>query len=328
MKPNRTLSHAFALSLLTLAALAGCSSIPAENSRLEAARSDYRTAQSTPAARDLAPVEMKAASDALASADAAWMRHERAAEVDHLAYLAQTRVAIAQETGRQKAAAQSIAAAAAARDQMRLTARTEEADAAHRSAEASQRDAAASQRDAAASQRQSAASQRQSEEAQRQALASQRQANAAQLQAGDAEERARQLELQIRELNARKTERGLVVTIGDVLFDTNQSQLKPGGMRSVDKLVGFLKQYPQRQALIEGFTDSVGSEASNQALSMRRANAVRAALVSQGVSGDRLRTQGYGEAFPVAGNDDADGRRSNRRVEVILSEDGGSVAPR
>jgi outer membrane protein OmpA-like peptidoglycan-associated protein len=317
MKPN----HTFALSILALAAFAGCSSIPAENSRLEAARSDYRTAQSTPAARDLAPIELKAAGDALATADAAWMHHDSSAAVDHLAYLAQTRVAIAQEAGRQKAAEKSITEAKTTRDQMRLAARTYEADSARRDANASQLQSAASQQQAAASQQQAA-------EAQRQALASQRLATVSQLQAGDAQERARQLELQIKELNAKKTERGLVVTIGDVLFDTNQSQLKPGGLRSVDKLVGFLKQYPQRQALIEGFTDSTGSDATNQALSTRRADAVRAALVHQGVSGDRLRTQGYGEAFPVAGNDDADGRRSNRRVEVILSDDGGSVAPR
>lgn len=137
-----------------------------------------------------------------------------------------------------------------------------------------------------------------------------------------------QQEMQLKELNAKKTERGLVITLGDVLFSTNKAQLKSGGMRNVQKLADFLKQYPQRKVLVEGFTDSTGSDSLNQELSERRANAVRTALVDMGISSDRINTRGYGKAFPIADNDSAASRQLNRRVEIILSDDNGNIAPR
>lgn len=297
----------FPLTLIALAVVAGCSTTPAPNARLDEARSNYRVAQDNPQTRDMAGAEMRQASDALNKANDAWTRKESPAEVDHLAYLTKQKVLIAQEAARQKTAKLAVTQADAARDKLRLEARTNEADTAQRSA---------------------AASQQQSEASQRQAASAQRQAEAAKQQANDAQARSSQLEVQLRDLNAKKTDRGLVVTLGDVLFDTNQAQLKSGGMRSVQKLSTFLTQYPERRALVEGFTDNTGSEGLNQDLSGRRAAAVRAALVSLGVSGDRIATHGYGEAYPVAGNDSAGGRQMNRRVEIVLSADDGSIAPR
>lgn len=143
-----------------------------------------------------------------------------------------------------------------------------------------------------------------------------------------AQERTRQLEAQLSELNAKQTPRGLVITIGDVLFDTNKSQLKSGGMRNIEKLAAFLREYPQRKVRIEGFTDSTGSDSYNEELSNRRADAVLTALLDMGVERDRVSARGYGEAYPVAGNDSAGGRQMNRRVEIILSDDSGNIAPR
>jgi outer membrane protein OmpA-like peptidoglycan-associated protein len=99
-------------------------------------------------------------------------------------------------------------------------------------------------------------------------------------------------------------------------------------MRIAQKLADVLQQNPQRMALAEGFTDSVGTNAYNQALSERRSDAVRSALHGMGVSRDRISSRGYGESFPVAGNHTADERRLNRRVEIILSDDSGKIAPR
>ncbi|HEY3699150.1 MAG TPA: OmpA family protein [Spongiibacteraceae bacterium] len=130
------------------------------------------------------------------------------------------------------------------------------------------------------------------------------------------------------ELNAKQTDRGLTITLGDVLFDTNKSQLKPGGMRTIQKLGQFLQENPQRKVSIEGFTDSRGSDDYNQTLSERRADAVRAALVDQGISSDRIATHGYGKAFPVAGNETSAGQQLNRRVEIVVSEAGKDIAPR
>lgn len=303
MKPIRY----YALGLLAAAALAACSSVPLDNPQLVQARSDMRSANANTQTQRLAAAELKQAGDTLAQAEAAYSRHDDVAQVDQLAYLARQRIALANETGKRKGAEATVAESAAARDQMRLAARTREADAATQTAAVATRDAAASQR--------------QSDDAQRQAAA-------AQQQAGDAEARSRALERQLGELNAKKTDRGLVITIGDVLFDSGQAQLKAGGVQGMQRLSGFLKEYPQRKASIEGYTDSVGSDAMNRALSARRAEAVMAALLGMGVGRGQLVAQGYGETHPVAGNDKADGRQLNRRVEIVLSDESGAIAPR
>ncbi|MEO8524191.1 MAG: OmpA family protein [Caldimonas sp.] len=310
MKYTRILS----LALVSVALLAACATTPEPNAMLEQARSDYRAAAADPQARDLASVELKQAGDALARADEAWSRRDAKPQVDHLAYIARQRTAIAEDTARQKGAELAVANASSQRDKMRLAARTDEADAAHRAADAARM--------------QSEQAQRQNAIAQQQADAARLQAAASQQQAADAQQRNSQLEAQLRDMNAKKTERGMVVTIDDVLFDTDQARLKPGGMRNVEKLAGFFQQYPRRTALVEGFTDSTGSSGHNQELSGRRADAVRSALVGMGVSGDRIATHGYGEAYPVAGNDNSSGRQLNRRVEIVLSDDAGVVAPR
>ena len=329
MKLLRTMTtRPLALSLVALAVLAGCSSVPDANPRLVQARNAYSAAQATPLTRDGAPEALWQAADALARANEAFARRDDAATVDHLSYLAGQRVALAQEAGNRKAAETAVARASADRDQLRLAARTREADAALRSAQASQLDARAAQIQAQSAERDARVSQRQADAAQRQSAASQQQASAAQQAAADAQQRALALEGQLRDLDAKKTARGMVITVGDVLFDSGRAELKSGGMRNMDKLVSFLKEYPQRKAVVEGFTDSVGSDQMNQELSARRADAVRTALVSRGVDGGRIGTQGYGESFPVAGNDSAGGRQMNRRVEIVLSDDAGVVPPR
>ncbi|TBU72620.1 hypothetical protein DNK06_09980 [Pseudomonas daroniae] len=129
-------------------------------------------------------------------------------------------------------------------------------------------------------------------------------------------------------LNAKQTERGTLVTFGDVLFDLNRSELKPGGMHNITKLAQFLQENPDRKVIVEGYTDSTGSAEYNQGLSERRANSVRAALVRQGVGPERIVAQGYGKEYPVASNADSAGRAQNRRVEVTISNDNKPVAPR
>jgi outer membrane protein OmpA-like peptidoglycan-associated protein len=132
----------------------------------------------------------------------------------------------------------------------------------------------------------------------------------------------------LKELEAKKTDRGMVVTLGDVLFDTNEARLRPNGMRDLQRLADFFKQYPKRNVLIEGFTDSTGTTGRNRELSVDRAASVRTALVDMGVGSERITSKGYGESYPVAGNDTAGGRQLNRRVEMVVSEDNGVIAPR
>jgi OmpA-OmpF porin, OOP family len=167
--------------------------------------------------------------------------------------------------------------------------------------------------------------------AQRQAVllqARERESQRSAEQAGDARRaadtaqlRADSLEAQLADLKVKKTERGLVLTLGDVLFDTNQSTLKSGAYGTIDRLATALREKSGRKVLIEGHTDNVGADDSNQELSLRRARSVQSALTQRGVTGEQITAIGKGEDFPVASNDDASGRQSNRRVELIFTED-------
>ncbi len=134
-----------------------------------------------------------------------------------------------------------------------------------------------------------------------------------------AEAQTAELQRQVDALQAKVTERGLVLTLGDVLFATGRAELNPGTVNNLSQLVTFLGKYPGRTVIIEGHTDSVGDDNYNQGLSQRRADSVRSYLVRQGIDGGRITVFGAGESTPVAGNDSATGRQQNRRVEVIIS---------
>ncbi len=144
---------------------------------------------------------------------------------------------------------------------------------------------------------------------------------------------ARELEIQklqatLSDLNAKQTERGSLVTFGDVLFDLNKAELKPSALNNVRKLAEFLRENPTRKVLIEGFTDSTGSAAYNLQLSEQRAQAVKRALVKEGVDFNNIQTVGFGKEYPVADNATPASRSMNRRVEVTISHDNKAVAPR
>ncbi|MFZ1625201.1 MAG: OmpA family protein [Gammaproteobacteria bacterium] len=143
-------------------------------------------------------------------------------------------------------------------------------------------------------------------------------ASAARSDADAAAQKAKDLQLQIDALQAEATDRGLVLTLGDVLFATGKSDVKVGATSNLNKLVTFLNKYPDRTVQIEGYTDSVGSEDSNQGLSQRRAESVKAYLVQQGIAGSRLTAVGMGESQPVASNDTQSGRQQNRRVVAVI----------
>lgn len=137
--------------------------------------------------------------------------------------------------------------------------------------------------------------------------------DALQARRGEAE-----LQRQIEALEAKATERGIVLTLGDVLFASGSATLQTGGYENLNRLVDFLERYPDQAVLIEGHTDSVGSAQSNERLSQRRADAVRDYLARRGIGERRLSARGLGEGRPVATNDTAAGRQQNRRVEIII----------
>ena len=131
-----------------------------------------------------------------------------------------------------------------------------------------------------------------------------------------------QLLKDLAELQGKQTDRGIVLTMGDVLFAFGKADLASGAVRNVDKLAQYLEKHPERNLLIEGHTDSIGSDEFNLALSQKRADAVKEVLAAKGISSDRMVTKGYGKEFPVATNDTDSGRQLNRRVEVVILNEG------
>jgi outer membrane protein OmpA-like peptidoglycan-associated protein len=139
---------------------------------------------------------------------------------------------------------------------------------------------------------------------------------------------AEMLRKRMEELQAERTDRGMVLTLGDVLFDLNKADLKPAANQTINRLTAFMKEYKDRRVRIEGYTDSTGDDGYNQALSERRAEAVQGALLAQGIPRQRIEVEGYGERFPVASNDTSAGRQQNRRVEIVISDKDGNIEAR
>jgi outer membrane protein OmpA-like peptidoglycan-associated protein len=310
MKSHFLKSAIFASAVL----LAACSTVPTTTATLDEARADYVAASNNPQVSSYAPLEFRQASEALDRANQAAAKRESLDTIDRLAYVAKQRIATAQEVARAKTAEAEIVNAGRQRDRVQLEARTAEA-------ERARRDAAAANAQIAGANAQAAAAQQQAQDAQAQAAA-------AQQQAAQMAERSARLEAMLVELHAQKTERGMVVTIGDVLFALDRAELNANGMATVRKLAEVMMQNPDRTVLVEGFTDSTGSSSHNQQLSERRAQAVAQALTSLGVPRERVAMRGYGEAYPVAANDSAANRQLNRRVEIVLSNEGAPIPPR
>ena len=139
------------------------------------------------------------------------------------------------------------------------------------------------------------------------------------MDAANSQQEAAEMQRQIDALQAKVTDRGIVLTLGDVLFESGRADLKAGAAGNLSKLVAFLTKYPERVVTIEGYTDSIGGDDYNQALSQRRADSVRSYLVRAGIDSGRLTAAGMGKNDPVAGNDSAIGRQQNRRVAVIIN---------
>ena len=250
------------ISLLTGMGLSACSTTPEPNMALETARSQYYAAAADSQISQYAPLELEQAKEKLAEAERLHQDGEDREEIEHQAYLATQRVAIAKEKAKLEQAEQVIETAAVERTETLLEAKT------------------------------------------------------------------RELEQLKQELAGRETERGLILTLGDIFFDTGQAQLKPGALLSIQRLAAYLQSNPERRIAVEGFTDSRGSEAYNLNLSRARAEAVRTALISAGVEPNRIQTSAYGEAFPVADNSTASGRQLNRRVEIVVSDEQSMIPPR
>ncbi|WP_374980698.1 OmpA family protein [Pseudomonas solani] len=247
------------LSALGLA-LAGCAT-PPENPDLLKAREAFAQLTSKPESNTLAALQTQVASKALNDVEVYSELDREAPEIDHLAYLANRKIELAEQTIIARKAAADLKKTDNERTQVQLEVRTQQLKA---------------------------------------------------LQA----------------LNAKPSERGQVVTFGDVLFDTGKAELKYGSQRNLQQLANFLSENPERKVRIEGFTDSTGGELLNLRLSEHRAESVARALERLGIGRERLITKGYGPEFPVSDNGSIQGRQLNRRVEVIISNSAAPVSDR
>lgn len=276
------------LSALALAALAavGCASAPTP--RYEEAKVAVIELGGDREVEDKAPVALAEAREALEAAKAA----EEPEEIEHRAGLALERVEIARAEARRRSAEARAERADEAMARLQLELREQEVRTALRKArEAEER----------------------AERLREEAEAERRRAHSAQAELD-------QLQQQLAELKPRLTERGLVLTLGEVLFDFDSARLKAYTLRIMDRLAAFLSQHQRYVLTVEGHTDSTGSADYNMRLSRERAQSVADALIKREIDPDRIATRGYGESRPIASNETSSGRRQNRRVEVVINE--------
>jgi OOP family OmpA-OmpF porin len=325
----------FGLMALALFVATGCANSQQEKiakDRLELARTAYLEAKANRNVEAFAPLPFAEAGKALQAAEQA----KKAEEMEQLAYVAEKRskIAVAVAEGRM-----------AERDADRLSKETADIIAQKRTQEAriAQKEAENARLLAMAEAERAAKAKKEAEEARSLAAAETERAGRAKAEAeartreaeqarmaarAEAEKATRakaeadQLMRELSDLKAKQTERGIILTIGDVLFATGKADLSPEAMRSVDKLVEFLQKYTNRNVLIEGHTDSVGSDEFNLTLSQKRADSLKEALTGKGVEEKRITTIGYGKKYPVASNDTTAGRQQNRRVEVSILNEG------
>jgi outer membrane protein OmpA-like peptidoglycan-associated protein len=277
------------------ALIAGCASTPMKPAGSAEVRAKLTALQSDPTLANSAPVAMKDAESAVTVAE---MTQKDLVLAAHRVYIADRKVDTARALAQIQTAEAQRKVLTEEGEKARLNARTREADLAKSDALVAR-----------------------AENAEQKLVAGQARsdADAAQLAANASQQQAAELQRQLEILQARPTDRGLVLTLGDTLFATGKSELKSGATVNLDRLTAFMNEYPTRTAAIEGFTDSMGSDEMNQSLSQRRADAVKGYLVGQGVSSARLSSSGRGENSPVADNESAAGRQQNRRVEVVIS---------
>lgn len=267
----------------------GCANTSKSEQRADSLREKYQMLVNQHDVEKYAPIALQEADEAISEVERLIDKNADQEDIQHQIYLANRKLDIALETVEMNTAQEFITSSDSVRKDLLLTAREREVA-----------------------------------EAQAAATAMAARANAAESQAQEMANRAQQLQSEVENLSTRDSERGLVLTLGDILFEVGKSELKSGAELTLQKVASFLQEYPDRNIVVEGFTDSTGSADYNAMLSEQRALAVKDTLTGMGVSPDRVEIRGYGEDYPVASNDTAAGRLQNRRVEIIVGKNGES----
>ena len=285
---------------LLLLFIAGCGPSQKEmmaKDQMDRAKKAYAEAKANPNVEAYAPMELQEAGKAVQEAEKA----KETEDILQMGYIAERKTQFATTIADGKVAERDIDKLNVEKAEMNARKQTLEAEKA--------RVAAAAETEKAA-------------KAKQQAEQAKSAAEMEAAKAAKAKAESDQLMKELANLKAQQTERGIVLTIGDVLFATGKADLSANADKSVAKLSEFLKKNPKRNVLIEGHTDSVGKDDSNLALSQKRADSVKAKLVADGIEAGRITTVGYGKKFPVASNDTKAGKAQNRRVDVVILNEG------
>lgn len=317
-------------TVLMLAALLGGCAVPPKHpealddldARLEAFRADTERSARVPLA--LAEAE-RAVRDA---------RLPGLSEDDqiHRIYLARRRIEIAEAEGDLALARSRAEAVDQRRTDLLLRASRLEVEQARREAEQAllasaatleemqraREDAMTAEEHRELADRQAADAREEAQQARRLAEAQSTEVELARREADLASQQANSLRRRLEYMEYRETDRGVVVTLGDVLFESGEAELQPGARGNLEDVVELLGNEPDKSIRIEGHTDSTGPAQANLALSERRAQAVRDMLVEMGIDGGRIEAVGMGEDFPIASNETPEGQARNRRVDVIV----------
>lgn len=324
---NRTMTKFFLVLMVVL--LSACTAPPKKDLALDRVRGELDDLKSNSELAGYAPLAVGEAERALRQAELATGDDLYRA---YLVYMADRRIQIARTMAEREQHEQVLDELEKQRSDMLIKASQLEADQARMDAEQARLLVATTAEDAqrareekeraeqkeAESARAAQLSAEEAEQARRLAESRASEAEYARLEADLASQQITSLTRQLENLQLRETESGVVVTLGDVLFASGQTTLVEGGRSSLAEVVDLLQTEPDKKIRVEGHTDSLGDAETNLQLSEQRAQAVLEALVSMGVSSERISALGMGEDFPIASNEDEDGRARNRRVDVIL----------
>ena len=290
--------------LAALLWITGCATTQAPTGLLDSLRAEMAALEAETELAGLVPV---AVSDARNAVRRAAVEGLAEAERNQRIWLARKTIEIARAEGFAERARRELRQIEEARMQLILR--------------ASRSQAMTAEEERAAAARQAEQAREDAEQARRLAEAQSAEIELARREAELASETAASLQRRLEYMEYRETDRGVVITLGDVLFEVGRAELLPGARQNIDDVIELLETEPGKRIRIEGHTDATGPAALNLRLSQQRAEAVRSALVERGIDPSRMDAVGMGEDFPIASNETEDGRASNRRVDVILLND-------
>lgn len=321
---HRSISRGMQLMLLSLA-LAACATQPKENIAISNLRDELDALRSDSELAALAPLPITEAERAVRAAGETGLKEDEQA---HRILIAEKRIEIARSEAMHARSKTELEALESRRTALLLRASRLEVEQARREAERAQLANAATMEeiertrmDADAAREGRARAREEAEQARRLADAQASEIELARREAQLATQAAESLRRRLEYMELRETDRGVVVTLGDVLFEVGKSDLHEDARTHLVDVVELLQSEPDNRIRIEGHTDASGPSELNLRLSQQRAEAVRSALADLGISADRITAVGMGEDFPIASNESDEGRARNRRVDVILLND-------